>query len=132
MEELDLLEVLKQRVEEADVGVPVCLTAPSSQKVNECVVLSFGTPRSSETYYDLTEDIPVRITVICKRISELDAMQNATSIRDSLTYGSLDSENGSYEVTDLEMTRPRPMPWDESGRFVWLFEINLSMERNIE
>lgn len=131
MEELDLLEVLKERVKDAGVKVPVFLTAPNAQKASECVVLSFGTPRPAETYYDLTEDIPIRVTVICKRISELDSMMDADRIRDALTYGSLDSENGSYEITDLEMTRPRPMPWDESGRFVWLFDINLTMERNV-
>jgi hypothetical protein len=94
------------------------------------VVLSFGTPRQSETYYDLTEDAPMRISVICKRISELEAMLDARKIAESIEYGSLDSENGSYEVTDLEKSKPRPMPWDESGRWVWVFDINLTIERN--
>lgn len=129
MEELDLLTVLKERIQEAGVEAPVCLTLSNSQKMSECVVLSFGTPRQGEVYYDLTEEAPMRISVICKRISELKSMEDARKISEAIEYGSLDSENGSYEVTDLEKNRPRPMPWDESGRWVWVFDINLTIER---
>lgn len=127
--ELDLLSVLKQRVADAGVDAPVHLSLANAQKVPECVVLSFGTPKQGDVFYDFEEDAPVRVTVICRRMSELQSMMDASSISEAIDFGSLDSGNGSYEVTNLEKGRPRPMPWDESGRWVWLFDINLTIER---
>ncbi len=126
--ELDLAQTLQATIK-AEGFEHVFFTAPNSREYSEFVCLSFGTPRKSVQYYDFTEDIPVRVTVLCKRISELDAMNDAMRIADLLTYNPLESGNGSFLMSEIDVERPRPMVWDESGRFVWVFDVEMSIER---
>ena len=41
----------------------------------------------------------------------------------------LDSRNGSYRVASVETAFPRPIPWDESGFFVWAFDATINITR---
>lgn len=127
--DLDLAQVLQHRVKDAGFD-NVFLTAPSARQHPEFIVLSFGTPNRTQAYYDQTREIPVRVSVICLRLSEYDAMNDATALEMMLAEDPLDSENGSYTLTGLETTAPRPIPWDESGRFAWVFDIDMTIERN--
>lgn len=126
--ELDLATSLQSEIK--GLGFEhVFLKTPDSRKHPEFVCLSFGTPRRSVQYYDFTEDIPVRVTILCKRISELDAMDDAQRIADALTYNPIESENGSFQMSEIDVERPRPMVWDESGRYVWVFDVEMTIER---
>lgn len=128
MADLDLAQVLKETIK--DAGFPgVFLTAPDSRKHAEFVVLSFGAPKQSEIYYDFAEEIPIRVTVLCKRISELDAMNDAHRIKELFEFNPPESGNGSFKTTGIEIDNPRPLVWDESGRFVWVFDMHISIER---
>lgn len=126
--ELDLAQVLQGAIK-AEGFEHVFLKLPDSRKHPEFVSLTFGAPKQAERYYDFTEDIPVRVTVLCKRISELDAMDDAERIADMLAYNPLESANGSFRMSAIDAERPHPLVWDESGRFVWAFDVNMTIER---
>lgn len=129
MADLDLAQVLQTKIKDAGFS-EVFYTLPDSRKHAEFVVLSFGTPKQSEIYYDFSEEIPIRVSVLCKRISELDAMNDAQRIKELFEFDPPESANGSFVTTSLEVDNPRPLVWDESGRFVWVFDMHISIERN--
>lgn len=126
--DLDIANVVQDTIKEEGFEC-VLLQAPDARKHTEYVRIMFGTPGETTTYYDESEDIPLRITVLCVFKSELASMLNAQRIERAIRERSLDSRNGSYNITGLRTDKPRPMLWDQSGRFVWVFDINISIER---
>ena len=126
---MDLLEVMGKRLGEA--GVPdVFLTMPDGRANPECVVLAFGVPDRKIVYFDGTESAPLRVTVLVKRISEYDAMNTAQLAERTIRCSPLDSEDGSYEISSVETTEPQPLPWDESGRFLWGFDVYIETRKD--
>lgn len=126
--DLDLATAIQETIKEAGFE-EVFLKKPDSREHPEFVSISFGTPAAPEVYYDLSEEIPLRVTVLCKRISELDSMNDALRISDLFEFSPPESRNGSFVTTEIEVAKPRPMLWDESGRFVWVFDMNINIER---
>lgn len=126
---MDLLEVMSKRLNETGVK-DVFLTMPDGRKHPECVVLAFGIPDRKVVYFDGTESAPMRVTVLVKRISEYDAMETAQLAERTLRTSPLDSEDGSYDLDSVETTESRPLPWDESGRFVWGFDVYIDTRKD--
>ena len=125
---MDLLEVMGKRLEDAGIS-NVFLTMRDGRAHPECVVLAFGIPDRKVTYFDGTESTPLRVTVLVKRVSEYDAMNTAQLAERTFKTTPLDSEDGSYDLDSVDTTPPRPLPWDESGRFVWGFDVYIDTRK---
>lgn len=124
----DLIDVVKAQLKEA--GLTDVFTSPTDgSKHPECIVLAYGIPERSMTYYGGDEEDRLRITVIVKRISELAAMEDAAKAEEIMRTASLESLNGSYELVKVETDLPQQLPWDESGRFVWAFDSYVTTTR---
>ena len=63
-------------------------------------------------------------------MSEYEPWPRLSSPRAILATSPLDSENGSYELESFETTDPQPLPWDESGRFVWAFDAYIDTRKD--
>lgn len=126
---MDLLEVMGKRLNEAGIS-DVFLTMPDGRIHPECVVLAFGIPDRKVIYYDGTESSPIRVTVLVKRVSEYAAMSTSQRAECVLKTNPLDSEDGSYDLDSVETTEPQPLPWDESGRFVWGFDVYIDTRKD--
>lgn len=125
---MDLLEVMGRRLEDAGIS-DVFLTMPDGRAHPECVVLAFGIPDRKVVYFDGTESSPLRVTVLVKRVSEYEAMNTAQIAERTFKTSPLDSEDGSYDLDSVDTTTPRPLPWDESGRFVWGFDVYIDTRK---
>lgn len=124
---LDLVDVVRARLMEAGIR-DVFPYPPDSREHPECAVVRFGAPGPQEQYFDLGFDTAVRISVMVRRIRDLDAMADAHAAERALRTSPLDSSNGSYRMISIETTRPRPVVWDESGRDVWVVEATAHIE----
>lgn len=129
MAAMDLLDVMRKRLEEAGIA-DVFTTMPDGRRYPESVTLAFGIPDRKTVYYDGTTTSPMRVTVIVKRLSEFNAMATAQEAEAVLKSSPLDSENGSYDLDSVETTDPQPLPWDESGRYVWAFDIYIDTRKD--
>lgn len=129
MAAMDLLDVMRKRLEEAGIA-DVFTTMPDGRRFPESVTLAFGIPDRKTVYYDGTTTSPMRVTVIVKRLSEFDAMATAQEAEAVLKSSPLDSENGSYDLDSVETTDPQPLPWDESGRYVWAFDVYIDTRKD--
>lgn len=129
MAAMDLLDVMRKRLEEAGIG-DVFTTMPDGRRYPESVTLAFGIPDRKTVYYDGTTTSPMRVTVIVKRLSEFNAMATAQEAEAVLKSSPLDSENGSYDLDSVETTDPQPLPWDESGRYVWAFDVYIDTRKD--
>lgn len=126
---MDLLDVIRKRLNEAGIA-DVFTTMPNGREHPESVTLVFGVQDRKVMYYDGTTNSPNRVTVIVKRLSEWDAMNTAQEAEQALRMASLDSENGSYEIVSQDTTEPQPLPWDESGRYVWAFDLYITTRKD--
>ena len=124
----DLLDVVRDRLKDASIA-DVVTTLPDSTKHPEAVVVSLGVASRQTRYHDGEVATTLRLTVIAKRRSELDAMGDAMEAERVVRTRSLDSRNGSYRVASVETAFPRPIPWDESGFFVWAFDATINITR---
>lgn len=129
MAAMDLLDVMRKRLEEAGIA-DVFTTMPDGRRYPESVTLAFGIPDRKTVYYDGTTTSPMRVTVIVKRLSEFNAMATAQEAEAVLKSSPLDSENGSYDLDSVETTDPQPLPWDESGRYVWVFDVYIDTRKD--
>ena len=126
---MDLLDVMRKRLNEAGIQ-DAFTTMPDGRKYPESVTLAFGIPDRKTVYYDGTTTSPLRVTVIVKRLSEYAAMCDAQRAENILKTSPLDSEDGSYLLDSVETTDPEPLPWDESGRFVWAFSVYIDTRKD--
>ena len=126
---MDLLDVISKRLKEAGI-TDVFTTMPDGRTYPESVTIAFGIPDRKIMYYDGTTTSPMRVTVLVKRVSEWAAMNTAQEAERVLSTTPLDSENGSYEIESVETTDARPLPWDESGRFVWAFDLYIDTRKD--
>lgn len=124
---LDLVDVVRARLIEAGVR-EVFPYPPDSRTHPESTTVRLGVPGPQQQYFDLSFDTAVRITVMVRRIQDLDAMADAQAAERALRTSPLDSANGSYRFVSIETTRPRPVAWDESGRDVWVVEATAHIE----
>ena len=129
MATMDLLDVMRKRLEEAGIA-DVFTTMPDGRRYPESVTLAFGIPDRKTVYYDGPTTSPMRVTVIVKRLSEFNAMATAQEAEAVLKSSPLDSENGSYDLDSVETTDPQPLPWDESGRYVWAFDVYIDTRKD--
>lgn len=129
MAAMDMLDVMRKRLEEAGIA-DVFTTMPDGRRYPESVTLAFGIPDRKTVYYDGTTTSPMRVTVIVKRLSEFNAMATAQEAEAVLKSSPLDSENGSYDLDSVETTDPQPLPWDESGRYVWAFDVYIDTRKD--
>ena len=129
MAALDLLDVMAERLREAGIA-DVFTKMPDGRAHPESVTLAFGVPDRKTVYYDGTATSPLRVTVIAKRLGEFEAMATAQLAEDVIRTSPLDSENGSYEIEGVETTDPQPLPWNESGRFVWAFDAYIETRKD--
>lgn len=129
MAALDLLDVMRRRLNEGGI-TDVFTTMPDGRRFPESVTIAFGVPDRKIVYYDGTTTSPLRVTVIVMRVSEYEAMATAQLAESILATSPLDSENGSYELESFETTDPQPLPWDESGRFVWVFDAYIDTRKD--
>ncbi len=129
MAAMDLLDVMRKRLEEAGIA-DVFTTMPDGRRYPESVTLAFGIPDRKTVYYDGTTTSPMRVTVIVKRLSEFNAMATAQESEAVLKSSPLDSENGSYDLDSVETTDPQPLPWDKSGRYVWAFDVYIDTRKD--
>lgn len=126
---MDLLDVMRKRLNEAGIQ-DVFNTMPDGRRYPESVTLAFGIPDRKTVYYDGTTTSPMRVTVIVKRVSEFAAMCDAQKAEAVLKSADLASENGSYQLDSVETTDAQPLPWDESGRFVWAFDVYIDTRKD--
>lgn len=124
---LDLVDVIRGRLLAAGIA-DVFPYMPDARKHPECTVVRFGVPGTEEAYFDMTFDTAVRVTLLFRRIQDLDAMADAQLAERTLRSSPLDSENGSYRFVSVETTKPRPVLWDESGRDVWVVEATVHIQ----
>lgn len=124
---LDLVDAIRARLEEAGIR-DVFPYPPDSRAHPESTVVRLGVPGPQEQYFDLCFDTAVRVTVMVRRIRDLDAAVDAQAVERVLRTGDLGSLNGSYRMISIDTTRPRPVAWDESGRDVWVVEATAHIE----
>lgn len=126
---LDILDVARARLEEAGLREVRATSQVDARRTPESVSVFMGAPAESVGFYDMEWVTTIRLTVVCRRLSEADAMADAGEAHDALRRGDLSSENGSYELLGVEVSEPRPVLWDESGRTVWCVEANVEIKR---
>lgn len=126
--ELDLMESVRSRLEAAGIGNIYARLADAARH-DEFTVLSFAAPMRPECFFDMSMDIAARVTVVCLRHSDFEAMADATAAFDALMADPPESANGSYRLTGMDISLPSPVTWDESGRLAWAFDMNLTIKR---
>lgn len=126
---LDLLDVVQERLKEAGIK-NVRLSRADASRLNESCTLLMGVPEEDVGYFDCTFTTRVRVSALCRRLREEDAMSDAYEARHALAHAPLESRNGSYRLVGVEAGEPRPVLWDESGRNVWVVEATVEIERN--
>lgn len=129
MAAMDLLDVIRTRLGEAGI-TDVYNGMANGILHRESVSLEFGVAARKITYYDGTTASPLRVTVLVRRVSEYDAMVDAQEAESVLRNANLSSMNGSYELEEVDTTDPQPIPWDESGRHVWAFDVYITTRRD--
>lgn len=128
MARCDLIDVVRGCLESAGLS-PVFSKMPDGRRHPEATVVSFGVPAVEVVDYAGTERDVLRVTVIVKRISEERAMADAAEAERALRTSPLESQNGSYDLASVSAERPRPIPWDESGRYVYAFDAEFKTTR---
>lgn len=123
---MDLLQVMMETLTSAGVS-NVFTSQPDGRTYPERVVLAFGAPSRRTNYFDGDDVTPLCVTCIVVRVAEYDAMTTAQECERILRSEDLDSHNGSYQLVSVDTSVPRPLPWDESGRFVWAFDTDIEI-----
>lgn len=124
----DLLDTIKDALDKAGLG-PVVPSLADGRSMPEAIILGFGVPSLRTIDYAGTQEETLRATVIVKRLSERHAQEDACRAQRALRFALLESENGSYCLKGIEIDAPQPLPWDESGRWVWAFDIRVTTTR---
>ncbi|NGM17721.1 hypothetical protein GMI70_06915 [Eggerthellaceae bacterium zg-893] len=126
---MDLLQVMADALEGAGIE-NVFPARPDGRAHPERTVLAFGAPGRRTGYYDGDDITPLRVTCVAVRVAEGDAMAAAQACEHTLRRADLASRDGSYRLVSAETTAPRPLPWDESGRFAWAFDTEIEIISN--
>lgn len=124
----DLIDVIKGALDKEGLG-PVVPSLADGRTMPEAVILGFGVPEQRRYDYAGTQEETLRVTVIVKRLSEIRAQEDAQRAERALRMAPLESDNGSYRLKSIDTDAPRPLPWDESGRWVWAFDIRATTTR---
>lgn len=120
----DLLDVMADAVSSA-LGCEVLTSLADAHERPESVSLAVGVPEAPTAYFDFEQSVKVRVTCYVRRFSEEAAKADAADAERAVRLSALESANGSYEIRKHETTRPGPLPWDQSGRYVWFFETTI-------
>lgn len=126
--ELDLMESVRSRLERAGME-NLYFRLADAAKHDEFTVVTFSVPRMPEVFFDMSTENTARVTIVCLRRGDLQAMLDAEKAFDALTGDPPVSGNGSYELSGMEITRPAPITWDESGRLGWAIDLTLEFKR---
>lgn len=105
-------------------------SVPSSLDDSEPIVLRQGNFEREARFED-SERGTVAVTVLVVReveaVAEADAQACERWLR---SYGwEASAENGSWRIAGLDTTAPRFIERDGSGRFVWGFDVTLTVVR---
>ena len=126
---MDLMQVIKAALE--DAGISEVFTSPPDGRAHpERVVLSFGAPSRRTCYYDGDDMTPLRVTCLAVRYSEYEAMAAAQDCERIIRRADLSSRDDSYRLVSVDTAEPRPLPRDESGRYVWAFDTEIEIITN--
>lgn len=123
-----LLDAIGSRLTDAGIG-PVVPSLSDGRALSEAVMLSFGVPERTTIDYSGSIREVLRVSVVVKRLSEARAMEDAALAQHALRRASLEPADGSFDLEKVEMDAPQPLPWDESGRWVWAFDIRVTTTR---
>lgn len=124
----DLLQVVRDALKDGGLG-DVFDSLPDGRRYPECTVLSYGLPSTRQVDYAGTEQTQQSVTVIVKRLTDPKAQVDAMAARCILTAADLSSRNGSYDYVGIDAEKPRPLEWNESGRYVWAFDSTITTQR---
>lgn len=117
----DLLDVIKKRLKEGGLE-DVFDSLPDGRTYPEAVALTFGIPEIVKSDYAGNIEESLRVTIIVKRLTDPKAKEDACAAERILRTSDLASENGSYELVSVQTESPRPLPWNESNRYVWALD----------
>lgn len=124
----DLQDIVKKRLIEGGCQ-NVFEALPDGRRFPECIVLSWGLPRHRQIDYAGTEQVIQPLTVIVKRLSDPAAKNDAVQAREVLLAADLSCDDGSFDYIGIDIEPPRPMAWNESGRYVWALDSEITTQR---
>lgn len=118
---MDILDVFKKRLKEGGLK-DIFDALPDGRRYPEAIVLTIGMPTRRKVDYAGTTRETYRVTTIVKRMTDPSAKIDALTAEKIINKENLESENGSYILISFETEPPRPLPWQESNRYVWAFD----------
>jgi|LAHU01.1.fsa_nt_gb hypothetical protein len=111
----DIIEVTRAEIIAAGIsGVTGRMPAKA-----EAVVVSLAPSTTPRTLFDGSREADYALSVVVKRESERQAMDEAFAIADLLNDKPPYSANGSYALSSIDVGVPRSINWDEAGYYVW-------------
>ena len=102
---------------------------PDGRRLPECIVVSFGIPEPKKVDYSGTERESIRVTILVKRLTDARAQADAVTAEEAMRKADLESDDGSYDLVGVSTNMPQPLPWNESGRYVWGFDTTITTQR---
>lgn len=127
---MDLMKVIKRKLEEDGVK-NVYTHLPNGREHPDHVMLTYSIPERKIVDYSGMESAPYRVTAIITNRSINGASDTAQAVYETLRYASLESDDGSYDLESVDVTDPRPLPWDESGRYQYAIDAYIETRKDL-
>lgn len=123
----DVLEAVRAML--ADAGIED-VTSRLGDGWAEAVTVRQAPSPAPRVHFDLSESVPVVVSVIVRREDEERAMDEAWLVHDLLLRkGDLASLTGAYDLSGATVTVPREFVWDDNGHTAWVVEATLDISR---
>lgn len=107
---------------------PVVVSRLDAVGKMEAIVLRPAPSTTSARYVDGSRRVAYVLQVLCKRESELQAMEDSHGISELLDMSHLPSPTDSYQFVSAEIyTEPQELGVDESGFYVWELRIRANI-----
>jgi hypothetical protein len=122
----DVLESVRKML--ADAGIED-VTSRLGDGWAEAVTVRQAPSPAPRVHFDLSESVPLIVSVIVRREDEERAMDEAWLVHDLLRRGDLASPTGAYGLAGTTVTVPREFAWDDNGHTAWVVEATLDISR---
>lgn len=122
----DVLEAVRTML--ADAGIED-VTSRLGDGWAEAVTVRQAPSPAPRVHFDLSESVPLIVSVIVRREDEERAMDEAWLVHDLLRRGDLASPTGAYGLAGTTVTVPREFGWDDNGHTAWVVEATLDISR---
>ena len=122
----DVLEAVRTML--ADAGIDD-VTSRLGDGWAEAVTVRQAPSPAPRVHFDMSESVPLTVSVIVRREDEERAMDEAWLVHDLLRRGDLASPTGAYGLAGTTVTVPREFGWDDNGHTAWVVEATLDISR---